>query len=120
MPKIEEGMKQDIIKDNMLKIIRGTEAITLQAVDSAASVLKAGLSSAEEVGTRAGGMLLDATRRTINAGSIVGSDICEAAKNIVKRTIKDASEIEREIESELKNSVSSKPAGKPEKQAKSE
>lgn len=90
MPKIGEVMKEDVIKDSVVKLIKGSEAVALQAVDSTASVLKAGLTSAEDLTVKAGDMLLNTARRTINAGAIVGKDVREATKSVLKETTSKA------------------------------
>lgn len=121
MPKIEEGRKEEIIKDSMLKIIKGSEAIALQAVDSAAAVLKAGLANVEDLGVKTSDILLNTTRRAISAGNIVGSDVCEATKNMVKGTMRAASEIGSELKGSASAVVQSKaPAEKSKEEAESE
>jgi hypothetical protein len=120
MPKTEEG-REEIIKDSMLKIIKGSEAIALQAVDSAAAVLKAGLTSAEDLGAKASDILLNATRRVINAGNVVGGDVCEATKSMVKGTMRAASEIGSELKETVSTAIERKAsAGKSEEKAESE
>ena len=121
MPKIEEGTKEDIIKDSMVKIIKGSESVATQAVNSAAAVLKASLDNAEALSVRASDILLNTARRAVNAGNIVGNDICEATKNMVKGTARTASEIGSEIKGTVSTTVQSKtPAEKSEEKAGSE
>ena len=121
MSKIEEGMKKDIIKDGMLKIIKDSETVALQAVESAATVLKAGLTDAEDLSVKTSGILLNTARRTLNAGSTVGNDFCEATKNMVKGTINVASEIGGELKGVASAAVQGKtPKEKKEEEAKSD
>jgi hypothetical protein len=115
MSKIGEGKTEDIIKDNMLKIIKGSEAIALQAVDSATEVLKEGLTNAEVLGTKASDIMLNTARRTISAGNALGDDVREATKNAIKGTIRAASEIGDEVKG-----IVSAASGKPKEEAKSE
>lgn len=114
MFKIEEGKKEEIIKDSILKIIKGSEVVAIQAVDSAAVVLKAGLTSAEDLSVKASDILLNTARRTINAGSIVGSDARATAKNMLKGAIYAASEVGGELKGIIRA------AGKSKEEAKSE
>lgn len=117
----EEGKKEEIIKDSMTRIIKGSEAVAIQAVDSAAEILKAGLDKAETLSMRASDILLSTARRTISAGSILGNDARAAAKNMVKGTIQAASEIGGELKGIVSGAVkSSKSAGKSEEGTKSE
>ena len=97
MSETEKGKKDDIIKDSVSRLMKGSESAAMQAVDSATTVLKAGLNSAEELTTRASDILLNTTRRAVNAGNIVASDVREATKNMVKGTIQAASEIGGEV-----------------------
>ena len=121
MPKIEEGRKEGIIKNSMLKIIKGSEAIVLQAVDSAATVLGTGLASAEGLSAKASDILLNTTRRAISAGSTVGDDVREATKDMVRGTIRVASEIGSELKGAVGTTVEWKaPARKSKEEAKSE
>ena len=108
MSKIEEGKREDIIKDSMLKIIKGSEAIAMQAVDSASAVLKTGLDNAENLTVKASDILLNTARRAVSAGSTVGNDVREATTKMVKGAIRAASE----VGGELKGVVGSA-AGKP-------
>ena len=94
---IEDARKGDFIKDSMIKVIKGSEAIAVQAVDSTKTVLKAGLTGAEELSAQAGDLMLNAARRAINAGNIIGGDLFEATRNMVEGTVKAASEIGSEI-----------------------
>jgi hypothetical protein len=121
MAKIEEGGKEEIIKDSMLKIIKGSEAIALQAVDSTAEVLKEGLANAEDLSAKASDILLNVARRAISAGSTVGDDVRAATKNMVSETIRVASEIGDELKGAVGTTVQGKaPARKSKEEAKSE
>ena len=53
-----EKKKDEIIKDGLSKAIKNSEAIAVQAVDSAAKVLKVGLDNAEDLTAKAGDILL--------------------------------------------------------------
>lgn len=97
MSKIEEVRKEEIIKEGVLRIIKSSEAVALQAVNSATTVLEAGLANAEDLTVKASDILLNMARRAINAGSIVGGDAREAVKNMTKGTIRTASEISSEL-----------------------
>ena len=94
---IEDARKGDFIKDSMVKVIKGSEAVAVQAVASTKAVLKVGLTGAEELGAQAGDLMLNTARRAINAGNIIGGDLFEATKTMVKGTVKAASEIGSEI-----------------------
>ena len=83
MSVVEETGKDERIKDGMVKIVRNTETVALQAVSSAGTVIEAGLSTAERLGGKANSILLGAARRTIEAGRIVGDDIRQSAKHAV-------------------------------------
>jgi|GEM_PF-3570970 len=121
MAKIEEGSKEEIIKDSMLKIIKGSEAIALQAVNSTAEVLKEGLASAEDLSAKASDILLNMARRAISAGSAVGDDVREATKNMVSGTIRVASEIGSELKGAVSTAVEIKaPGRKSKEEARSE
>ena len=111
---IEDARKGDFIKDNMIKVIKGSEAVAVQAMDSTKTILKAGLSGAEELGAQAGDLMLNAARRAINAGNIIGGDLFEATRNMVKGTVQAASEIGSEIKGPKTSS------GKSEEKAKQE
>ncbi len=97
MAEAEKGRKEDTIRDGVSRLIKDSEAAAIQVVDSAATVLKAGLDNAEELSTRAGDLLLNTARRAINAGNIVASDAREVTKSMVKGTIQAASEIGEEV-----------------------
>jgi hypothetical protein len=121
MSEGKKGGKEDVIKDSMLKIVRGSEAVAAQAVDSAASVLKLGLEKADDLSAKAGDILLNTARRTINAGVIVGNDVREATEKMVKETIKTASEIGDDLkEAAVSATKKNVPAVKPKEEAKSE
>jgi hypothetical protein len=121
MPKLEEGTKEDVIKDSVLKIIKGSETIATQTVNSTAAVLKASLDNAEALGVRASDILLSTARRAIDAGNVIGSDIREATKSMVKGTIQTASDIGNEIKGSASTSVQGRtPAEEPEEKVKSE
>ena len=113
---IEEVRKEDFIRDSMIKIIKGSEAVAVQAVDSTRAILKTGLASAEELSAMAGDLLLNTTRRAINAGSIIGGDLRDVTESVVKGTVRSASEIGGEV----KHSVSKAKAGKSGEEAKEE
>ncbi len=93
---IEDARKGDFIRDSVIKVIKGSEAVAVQAVDSTKTVLKAGLTGVEELGAQAGDLMLNAARRAINAGNIIGGDLFEATKTMVKGTVQAASEIRSE------------------------
>ena len=107
MSKSEEEKKEGIVKDRVIKAVKGSESVTLQAIDSAAAIARAGLDNAEDLSIRAGDVLLNATRRAINAGNNIGSDIRKVTKNMVKETIQATSEIRDELKKGAKI-----PAGK--------
>ena len=113
---IEEVRKEDFIRDSIIKIIKGSEAVAVQAVDSTRAILKTGLAGAEELSVMAGDLLLNATRRAINAGSVIGNDLRNVTGSMVKGTVRAASE----IGSEMKHSVGKTAAGKPGEKAKQE
>jgi hypothetical protein len=93
MTKIEEEMKGDFIRDTMLRIIRGSETVALQAVDSAATVMKAGLDNAEQISIKTNEVALNAARRCVKAGTVVGNDINNAVVDMAKGAIKNAVEM---------------------------
>jgi hypothetical protein len=47
-------------------------------------VLKAGLDNAEDLTAKVGDILMNTARRTIKAGTVVGNDVREATKRILK------------------------------------
>lgn len=115
MSEVKEEKKEEIIKDGMLKLIKDSEAVALQAVDSAALVLKSGLDNAEALSVKVSDLLLDTTRRALSVGSLVGSDVCEVAKGMVKGTIHTASEVGSELKEFTCATIHGKtPAGKSE------
>lgn len=120
MPKTGEGKREEIIKDSMLKVIKVSEAVALQAVESASAVLKAGLANAEDLTVKASDILLNTARKAVGAGSIVGSDACEATKNMVKGTIRAASEIGGELKEIASAAVQGSPTAEKPEEAKSE
>ena len=121
MSENKKGGKEEIIKDSMLKVVKGSEAIALQAVDSAASVLRVGLEKTEDLSAKAGDILLNTARRTINAGVIVGNDVREATEKMVKETIKTASEIGDDLkEAAVSATKKNVPSVKPKEEEKSE
>jgi len=93
MSVVEETGKDDRIKDGMIKIVKNSETVALEAVSSAGTVIEAGLSTAERLGGKASNVLLGAARRTIEAGRIVGDDIRESAKHAVRDTIQSVADI---------------------------
>jgi hypothetical protein len=93
MPENKKGGKEEAVRDGMIKLVKGSEFVAMQAVDSAASVLKFGLEKMEDLNAKASDVMLNKARRTINAGVIVGSDVCEATEKIAKETIRTASKI---------------------------
>ena len=106
---IEDVRKEDFIKDTVTKVIKGSEAVAVQAVDSTRVVLKAGLTSAEELSAMAGDLLLNTTRRAISAGNIIGGDLREVTENMVKSTVRIASEIGGEIKESAGKAATRKP-----------
>ena len=107
MSETGKSKKDEIIKDSLSRVIKGSEEIAIQAVDSAANVLKAGLDNAEGLTIKAGDILLNTARRAVNAGSVVASDVREVTREVVKGTIQTASEIGDEVKA-----TASKAAGK--------
>lgn len=97
MSKIEEMKKEGIIKDTVFKIIKDSEDIAVQTVNSTSAVMKAGLASAEDISIRVSDILLNTARRIVSVGTIVGHDVREAAKNMAKGTIHTALEIGSEL-----------------------
>ena len=93
MSVVEETGKDERIKEGMIKIVKNTETVALQAVDSAGTVIAAGLSTAERLGEKTSDILLVAARRTIEAGKIVGEDMRKSAKYAVKDTIQTVADI---------------------------
>ena len=116
-----EKKKDEIIKDGVSRAIKNSEIIAVQAVDSAAKVLKVGLDNAEELTAKAGDILLNTARKAINAGNIVAGDVREATRNMAKGSIDAASEIGGEVKKMASGVIGkSATAEKPEKEAKSE
>ena len=101
MPKIGEGIKSGVIKDSVVGIIKFSESVALQAVDSATVVLKAGLDNAEALSARANDLVLNTIRRGIGAGSTIGDDVREIVKSKIKGTIQAASEISGTLKKEF-------------------
>ena len=97
MPEGGKTKRNDIVKDGVSRIIKDSEEVAVQAVNSAASVLKVGLDNAEELSIRAGDILLNAARRTIEAGNTLADDVHAATKNVVKNTVQTASEVGSEV-----------------------
>ncbi len=108
MSEVERVEKEEIIKDSMLKAIKGSEAVALQAVDSTATVIRAGLTNTANLSMMASDILLNTARKAIEAGSVIGRDICGATMNIAEDTMHAASE----LSGELKKSVSATVQGK--------
>jgi hypothetical protein len=112
-----EVSKKEIIRDGMIKMIKGSEAVATQAVDSTASVLRVGLANAEDLSAKASDILLNTARRAISAGTIVGNDVRDATKDMVKGAIHAASEIGSELKESASTAIQSKrPATKPKKE----
>jgi len=121
MSEVEKGGKEEIIKDGMLKIVAGSESVAVHAVNSAAAVLRVGLNNAEDLSVRAGDILLNTARKAISSGSIIGNDVREATKNIVKESIRATSEIGNEVKNVVSTAVRKETsAGGAEEQAKPE
>jgi len=111
---------EEIIKDSVLKVVKGSEAVAAQAVDSAASVLKFGLEKADDLSAKAGDILLNTARRTVNAGVIVGSDVREATEKMVRGTIEVASKIGGDLKEAAGSAMKKKaPPVKPKEEPKS-
>ena len=111
---IEDVKKEDFVKDTVTKMIKGSEAVAVQALDSTKVILKVGLTGAEELSAMAGDILLNTTRRAINAGNIIGDDLRDVTKKMVKDTVHVASDISGEV----KESVSKAAARKPDVEVK--
>lgn len=121
MAEAEKRRKEDTIKDGVSRLIKDSEAAAVQAVDSAATVLRAGLDNAEELSTRASDLLLNTARKAISAGNIVAGDVREVTKNMVKGTIQAASEIGEEVKEMASGAVGKgTTTAKSEEKAKSE
>ena len=93
MSVVEKTGKNERIKDGMIKIVKNSETVALQAVTSAGTVMEAGLSTAERLGEKTSNILLGAARRTIEAGKIVGDDVRKSAKHAVRDTIQTVADI---------------------------
>jgi len=107
MSKIEDIKAEGIIKDTASKVIKDTELIALQVVDSATTVIKAGIVNAEDISIKINDVLLNTARRAINSSSIIGIDVREATENMTKNVIHSA----KEIKQELKNAIKTIPKG---------
>ena len=103
MSETGKEKKGEVIKDGVSKVIKGSEEIAIQLVDSAASVLKAGLDNAEGLTIKAGDILLNTARRAINAGSVVAGDVREVTKEVVKGKSQTASDIDDKAKTSAKD-----------------
>lgn len=120
MSESKKDSKEEIIKDSMLKVVKGSEAVAAQAVDSAASVLKFGLEKADDLSAKAGDILLNTARRAVNAGVIVGNDVREATEKMVRGSIKAAVAIGDDLKEVAGSAMKKKaPAVKPKEEEKS-
>jgi len=107
MSEEEKKKKEDFVKSNMLKMVGLSEAIALQAVNSAAVVIRTGLDNAENLSMRAGDIALNTARRTVNAGSIISEDVRGLTENIVRGSIRAALGIGGEIKGAVSAAVQS-------------
>ena len=82
-----EDEKEDVIRDSVSRVIKGSGDAAIQAVDMATMVMKAGLNSAEELTIKASDILLNTARRAISAGNIVAGDVREVTTKMVKETL---------------------------------
>jgi hypothetical protein len=97
MTEVRKGQKDDIVKDSVSRLIKGSETAALQAVDSTTAILRAGLDSAEELSEKAGGLLLNNARRVLNVGNILAGEVCAMTKELLKGTAEAASEVGDEV-----------------------
>jgi hypothetical protein len=103
MSKIEESRIEEIITDKASKVIKSTESIALQVVDSAAVVMKAGLANMEDIGIRLNDMFLNTARRAINAGSTIGNDVRDVAKGAIHIAVDVGSELKDATKAAVKH-----------------
>ena len=116
----KEG-KEEVIRDGVSKVIKGSGDAAIQAVDMATMVMKAGLNSAEELTIKASDILLNTARRAVDAGNVIASDVREVTKNMVKETLQAASEIGGEVKEVASDAIGKGAAAeKPKKEAKTE
>lgn len=82
-----------IIKDGIIGIVKFSENVAIQAIESAKTVITAGLESANAINDKANAVILNSFRKTLDTGNILGSETRESLKNMVKDTIRNTKEI---------------------------
>lgn len=82
-----------IIKDSILGIVKFSENVAIQSIESAKTVINAGLESAEAINDKANTIILNSFRKTLETRNIICKEAGESLKNIIGDTIKNAKEI---------------------------
>ncbi len=82
-----------IIKDSLIGIVKFSENVAIQAIESTKTVINFGLESADAINDKANTVILNSFRKTLDTGNILGSEARESLKNMVKDTIRNTKEI---------------------------
>ncbi len=82
-----------VIKDGILGIVKFSESIAIQSIESARTVITAGLESVEAISDKANVVILNSTRKALETRSVICKEAGESVKNIIEDTIKNAKEI---------------------------
>lgn len=83
----------EIIKDRIIGIVKFSENVAIQAIESAKTVINFGLESADAINDKANTVILNSFRKTLGTGNILGNEARESFKNMVKDTIRNTKEI---------------------------
>lgn len=82
-----------IIKDSILGILKFSENFAIQSIESAKTVINAGLESVEAINDKANTVILKSFRKAIETRSIICKEAGESLKGTIEDTIKNAKEI---------------------------
>lgn len=82
-----------IIKDGILGIVKFSENVAIQSIESAKTVITAGLESVEAINDKANTVILNSFRKALETRSLICKETGESLKNMIEDTIKNTKEI---------------------------
>lgn len=96
--KMEDlGEKANLIKDKIIGLVKFSEDIALQVIDSTATVAKAGFEAIQAVSDKANTVILDIAKKSIGTGITLNEEMREAVKTIIKSRVNEAVQISNKL-----------------------
>lgn len=89
--------KANLLKDKIIGIVKFSEDIALQVIDSTATVAKAGFEAVQAVSDKANTVVLDIAKKSIGTGITLNEEVRGAVKTIIRSSLSEVFQVSNKL-----------------------